>query len=288
MEAYTFALISAILSAFAAILEKKILFKEKALTLTLTLGIFNMFLAFFFFFGVDFTKISLMSLSILFIKSLINSIAFLCVIYSLKNLELSEALPLLVLTPGFVAIIAFLFLGEILAFLEIIGLILLLIGVYIHGLEEKQSIFQPFKIFFSAKRKYILFALTLFTLSSIMDKILISKFSPEAYMLIQHIFFAFIFLAVFLYSGSKSESLKNTIKFSGWFILILAVITILYRYAEIIAIKNSSSVALVIAIKRISIFFAVLIGGKLFNEGNLVRRIIATIFLIVGAILIIV
>ncbi len=70
-------------------------------------------------------------------------------------------------------------------------------------------------------------------------------------------------------------------------ILILAVATIGYRFFEILAIKEAASVALAIAIKRTSVFFAVLIGGGLFKESNLLRKIIATLLLIIGAILII-
>jgi drug/metabolite transporter (DMT)-like permease len=209
--------------------------------------------------------------------------------YSIKNLELSEALPLLVLTPGLVAILAFIFLGEALTIIEIIGLILLLIGIYVLVLEEKQTILQPFKRLFSSKYKYILLALSIFTLTSLLDKIILSRFNlpPAPFMAFQHLFFAIIFFFIFIFSGKKIKSLKPTIKMSGWLIFTLAIITIIYRYGEILAINTSSSVALAIAIKRISVFFAVLIGGKLFKEHNLLRRLIATALLVLGTLLII-
>jgi uncharacterized membrane protein len=56
---------------------------------------------------------------------------------------------------------------------------------------------------------------------------------------------------------------------------------------EILAIKSAYSTALVIAIKRISVLFAVIIGGKIFKEKELMRRTIATIILVVGALLVI-
>ncbi|MEI6731300.1 MAG: EamA family transporter [archaeon] len=289
MEWYIFALISAIFSALAAILEKKILFKEKALEFTVILALFNLVIASFFFFRTDFQTLSLPGLGILLFKSFLNALAFLFVMYSIKKLELSETLPMLALTPGFVAIFAFIFLGESLSSLEIIGLALLVIGIYIHGLDKKQGLLKPFRTFFSSKNKYILLALSLFTLTSILDKLILSrfKFSPDAFMAFQHVFFALIFIFIFISLGGKFKGLKSTAYLSGILIFVLAIITVIYRYAEIMAVKNSASVALVIALKRTSVFFAVLIGGKIFKDHHLVRRLIATAFLVAGAAMII-
>jgi len=43
---------------------------------------------------------------------------------------------------------------------------------------------------------------------------------------------------------------------------------------------------LVLAIKRTSVFWATVIGGKIFNDKDLLKRSIAAVLILVGAILI--
>lgn len=289
MDWYYFSFIAAFLSALAAIIEKKTLFKEKALTFTVILSIFNLILASIFFFFVDFSKISYSTLIIVFFKSILNAMAFLCVMYSIKNLELSDALPMLVLTPGFVAVFALIFLGETLTLIEWIGLILLIAGIYILQIKEIKIGDSIKKLFKSKGHKYVLTALILFTITSLLDRYILNqiKLEPTAYMGFQHLFFAIIFIIIFFLLNRKIKELGKTLKQSWFLILLLSIVTIGYRFFEIMSIKLTSSVALAIAIKRISVFFAVVIGGSLFKEHNLLRKAIATSLLIAGVLMII-
>ncbi len=288
MEWYIIALIAAFFSASAAILEKKILFKEKALSLSLILAMFNLVLAIPFFFFIDYTLLSASGISVLFFKSILGAVAFLFVMKGIKNLDISKALPLLVLTPGLVAFSAFIILGEALKLIEIGGMVLLLGGTYILQLDNRRGFLSPWKSFIKVKGNYyIILALVLFTITSILDKALLQNYKVplNAFMGFQHLFFAivFVFLAIIY---SRGVSLKKSFKFSWKLIAILAVITIVYRYSYLYAVKIAP-VALVLSIKRISVFFAVLIGGKLFEDRSLTRRCIATAIMIIGAILII-
>jgi drug/metabolite transporter (DMT)-like permease len=290
MEWYVLALISAVFSAFAAILEKKILFRQEPISFTFILSIFNFILASLFLSSFDISSIALAPLLVLLLKSVLNAIAFLMVMYAIKNLELSECLPLLVLTPGFIAIFGFIFLGEVLTIAQISGLILLILGIYVLGLEDKQKIFSPFRKLIKVKAyRFIFVALALFTTTSLLDRFILvkQKLVPEAFMFYQHLFFALIFLIIFLFTKDKLANLRKNIKLSWSPIISLAVITIIYRYAEILAVKAAPATALAIVLKRLSVLFAVIIGGRLFNEKNLLRKAIATMILIAGAVLVV-
>jgi len=288
MEWYIIAFVAAFFSASAAIIEKKILFKEKALSLSLILALFNLVLAIPFFFFVDYTLISGLALGVLFFKSILGAVAFLFVMKGIKNLEISKALPMLVLTPGLVAFFAFIILGESLKLVEIGGMVLLLGGTYVLQLGSQRGFWSPWKSFIKVKGNYyIIFALVLFTVTSILDKALLQNYKVplNAFMGFQHLFFVivFVFLAIIY---SRDVSLKKSFKFSWKLIAVLAVITITYRYSYLYAVKIAP-VALVLSIKRISVFFAVLIGGKLFQDRSLVRRVIATAVMVAGAVLIV-
>lgn len=286
---YLLALVSAFFSATGAVLEKKVLFKEKALTFSTILAIFNLLIAIPFFFFIDFSSLTFAGLGVLFFKSILGASAFLCVMIGIKNLELSNALPLLVLTPGLVAIGAFVFLGEALTGLEIVGLFMLLSGTYVLQLKSRQKFLDPWKIFIKSKgHHYIVGALILFTVTSILDKALLKNFNVpvNAFMGFQHLFLAIIFL-LFIFISGKPSRLKPAFKGSLKWIFLVAIVTITYRYTQILAVKVAP-VALVLALKRISVFFAVVIGGRLFQEHNLVQRIIATAIMVGGAVLVIV
>ncbi|MCA9487364.1 MAG: EamA family transporter [Nanoarchaeota archaeon] len=288
VEWYVLSLISAVFSAGAAISQKKILFKESALGFSLLVALFNLILAIPFFFFVEYTTLTTSGILVLFLKSTLGAIAFLFVMLGIKNLEISEALPLLVLAPGLVAIFAFIFLGENINKIEILGLILLIIGTYLLSLKEKQKIKTPFKKAFSKKgHYYIIFALIIFTITSILDKAVLNKFKIplNAFMGLQHLFFAIVFIGLLFVTGKKIE-FKSALKNSWAWIALVALFTITYRYTHLLAIK-STSVALALSIKRISVFLAVAVGGALFKDKNLIRKIIATVIIIAGALLII-
>jgi len=295
MEWYILALISALFSALAAVLEKKILFKEKVIEFTFILALFNAVLASIFLFFTDFTKITTISLIILLFKAVLNSFAFLFVMHAIKDLELSSALPLLVLTPGLVAVFAFFFLGETLNWINISGLVILTIGIYILNLKDVQNLTSPFTIFFNSRgHKFITLALLFFTITSLIDRFLLTRggMPPTALMSFQHFFFCIFFLIILIISRPNLTQIKDSLRkiliTSGILIFLLSIVTIVYRYTEILSVKGTKNVALSLILKRISVFFAIIIGGKMFNEHHLLRKIIATIILIAGAILVVI
>jgi len=289
MTWFFIALTSAFLSAFAAITQKKVLFNLGALEFSFLLSLVNLLFSIPFFFFIDYATINTFNLSILFIKSIIGVGAFFCVMLSLKNLEISNALPLLALTPGFVAIFAFILLGESLKMIEVLGLLFLIAGTFILESKNFKELFFPFSIFLKSKyHRFIILALLLFTASSILDKLLLIKLnlSPISLTAFQHIYFAILFSILYIFFRSKEVAAPVSMKKNnlGW-IALVSILTIGYRYTQIVAV-SLASVALVLAIKRTSVFWATVIGGKLFNDKDLLKRSLAAILIVIGAILI--
>ena len=289
MTWFAIAFISALLSAFAAITQKKVLFKLGALEFSFLLSLVNLVFSIPFFFFIDYETINTLNLSILLVKSIIVVSAFLCVMLALKNLEISNALPLLAITPGFVAVFAFIILGESLKTLEVVGLLFLIIGTFILESKNFKELLLPINVFLKSKyHRFIILALLFFTASSILDKLLLIKLnlSPISLTAFQHIYFAILFSIIYIIFRNKNEVSSATVKKDnlGW-IALISVLTIGYRYTQIVAV-SLASVALVLAIKRTSVFWATVIGGKIFNDKDLLKRSIAAILILVGAILI--
>ncbi len=286
---FLIALSSAFLSAFAAILQKKVLFNLGALEFSFILSIANLLFSIPFFFFIDYQSVNTLNISVLFIKSIIGVGAFFCIMLSLKNLDISNALPLLALTPGFVAVFAFLLLGESLKLIEVTGLIFLISGTFILESKNFKNLFLPFSVFLKSKyHRVILLALLLFTVSSIMDKFLLIRLnlSPISITAFQNLFFAILFYATYVLFGNREVAASSLVKKQnlGW-IALISIITIGYRFTQIVAV-SLASVALVLAVKRTSVFWATIIGGKIFKDKDLLKRSIAAILILIGAIMI--
>ena len=292
MEWYTLALVSAILSAAAAVAEKKSLFKVSPLEFSTILSLLSLFLSIPFIFAFNMQEVSLASSGILFVKSIFNALAFFCVMSALKKLDISNSLPLMNLTPGFVAILALLILREHLNLWQSTGLLLLMSGTYLLNINKNdRSFFAPFMAFFKSKgHKFILVALFSFTLTSVLDKVVVGTFKmpPEAFIFFQHLFSALLFSSCLLFIRRKRalSSAGLAWRNSGKYILLVAFLTIGYRYSQILAVMTGK-VALVLAVKRLSIFFACLAGGRIFREIDLKRRLTATFILIAGALMVV-
>jgi len=329
---FTLALTSAVLSSIAAITQKKALANINALEFSFHLSWVNLIISLIFLTGFDPSTLTLHQTWVMFVKTLLQALAFWCVMLSLKNLEISSALPLLALTPGSVAVFALIFIGETLTLNETLGLILLLSGSYFIEMKTLSNMIEPFKVFFRTKKYiHVAAALAFFTVSSILDKYLLKdqKMDTSSFMLLQHLFF-FIIFAILLpitrtkitnpftppqadqpstlilqpavggsalprrrritfnisqFTFKKDFTVHSAAGGSQFTLLIItALLTIGYRYSQLLAIAIAP-VALVIAIKRLSVFFASVVGGKIFDEGGLLKKSLAALIIVAGTLL---
>lgn len=284
------ALTSAVFSALAAVLEKKVLIKSDPLWFSFILSVCTFVVCSPLLFFVPMASISADALLVLYLKSVLGAIAFLMVMYGIKHNEISNSLPLLVLTPGVVAVAAFFLLGEDIGIKGVGGMVLLLTGTYFLQLEKGAHWLSPMRFMQRNRAQYyILIAIVLFSVTSILDKTILKsyKLPPEAFLPIQQLFFTLNFLLIGLFRKEKKPTILLRQLTKNWMlILILAFTAVIYRYSHILAIKGGS-VALVLSIKRTSVFFAAAIGGRYFREQHLMRRSVAIVVMIVGAVIII-
>jgi drug/metabolite transporter (DMT)-like permease len=283
---FVLAFTSAVFSALSTLAEKKSLFSMDALDFSYIVSIITLVFSVPFFIVAPVQQDITISLVILFIKTVLSAAAFLFVMLSIKNLELSEALPLLAISPGLVAVLAFFFVGDVLSVLEWVGIFLIVIGTYVLELKKNDvNILAPFKTLFkSSKYGYVLGAVALFTVTSLMDRILLKgyKLPPYTFMAYQQLFYGIIFLCIVLFKRKSAVTSFKFISKETWLlILAVAVFTVVYRYTQIAAVKLAP-VGLVLAVKRLSILIAIIIGGKLFNEQNLMRRAFAALIIVAG------
>ncbi len=278
---------SALFSALAAVLEKKALFKIPALTFSLILSLFTFVLSIPFLFKSDLSSLTTITVLVLYIKSVLGAFAFLLVMNGIRKNELSRSLPLLVFTPALVAVLAFFLLGESIGLWGTFGMVILLLGTYLLQMDKGKSLVSPFLFLKDNKALwYIIGAIILFSVTSILDKTLLKsyKLAPNIFLPLQQLFFTINFLLIFIFKGENVAQLQKYTTENWKIILVVAVVAIIYRYTQILAVK-SGYVAYVLSIKRTSVFFATVIGGTYFKEHSVIKRSIAVATMVTGIII---
>ncbi|MEK7608743.1 MAG: EamA family transporter [Patescibacteria group bacterium] len=289
MNLIIFGLTSALLSSIGIVIEKKVLNRSHSMELSSSLALVNLLLSLPLFLFIDRTHLTFQSLALVYLVSLIASIAFLLTARSIRHMELSAASPLLSGGAGLSAVLAFFFLGERLSLAQIGGLVLAICGTYVLETERHQKLFDPFRKLFASKyARYIAISLSLYGISSLLDRMILSRYSllPFEYIAIVHLFIAANFFVATHIFGGGIRSVVQEFKDVGWLIIPLALITVTQRiaYAETVRVAY---LGIASAIKRLSGLFTTIIGGELFHESHLVRKTIAASIVVAGSILVV-
>ncbi len=284
MSWFWYALLSAVLLSISALTEKRILKHEHALEFAVSLALVNAVLTLPLYAWVDFTELNLVTMGIIFVLSFLGAIAFLLVTKSVRHMEVSEISPLLILGPGLTAILAYIFLQEKLSFVQVSGIGLLLIGVYILETHRASNLLQPLRTIWRSRYvHFVLIALVLYSLTSLLDRVILHQYaiSPLTYIPIVHTFLAIDFLIMALFLHYDWAAIKRGFVHGGWLILPIGVLTVSYRLAEAQAI-SLVFIALASTVKRISSLFTTIIGGEIFHERAILRKVLACVIMIGG------
>jgi len=275
---FFYSFISALFSAASALTQKKVLQKLEAFDFCLLISIINILFSFNFFIKANWSTLTFPIFFIVFIKSFLNALGFWSVMKGIKTLELSRALPLLALTPAFVALGAFIFLNETLGFYDLVGVTFVIIGTVILEFHEKKFEWKKFN-----QHGALLLALFFMTCNTLLDRYLVGplKISPPLVMALTQSAFLIFFLALWPFIKTPYLKLKIGVIENWKWLLLIAVLTLTYRYTNLLALALAPA-ALVITVKRSSVFFATSIGGKLFKEVHWGKRTMAAVFLVVG------
>ncbi|RLG14501.1 MAG: hypothetical protein DRN66_01900 [Candidatus Nanohalarchaeota archaeon] len=289
MEWYVFAFACAIVSSISAVVEKKTLIKEHAMEFSTVFSIFNFLFVLPFLPLVDFSVLKdPYALGFIYAVSVLGGIAFFFIAKGVRHMDISVVSPLLNFGPAFLLFLAWFFLGETLSLQQLAGVMIIIFGSYLLEISTKHpSLFGPVKKMIHSKHIYYIFlALILYGFSSIGDKIILGRITPVTYLVFVHFFIAVNFIVLIHLFHNGFEGIKNGIRNAGKWIAIVCVLTCTYRYLQLQAI-SMAYVSLVIPIKRTSTIFTTIIGGGLFHEDHLLKKIICCIIMFAGAYLII-
>jgi drug/metabolite transporter (DMT)-like permease len=290
MPWYGFGFSAAIFAATAAVLEKWLL---KRMSVWLMSAWFSLITAVLVIPILMTFKGSLSSLSgalwcVILLKSVLEAVQFVSVMTGIKRLGISTTIPLMALSPGFVALAAALVIGDALTLAQWSGLLLMVLGMYVIQLEADSAWWRPFVRMFADRDQWVIvLALLASVVVALLDKSILSGFKipPQLFITAQQWCLAGLFLVILV--GRKFSGVVDTMHGSwavGLSLVALAILTVGYRYMQMRGVMLAP-VALVLAVRRTSVVMASLAGGSLFHERGFIRRSVAAAILAGGAIL---
>ena len=255
-----------------------------------TLAVLNAVLTLPFLFFSKWQFLEPLPLLILVANSCAAAIAFFLVMHAVRHMEVSTASPFFLFEPALIVILAFLFLNEGLTRGQVGGIGLLLFGTYVLETHKFRNALEPLRELMRSRYiHFILLAMFIYSLTAIGDRFVLSRYNiePWTYLALAQILVALAYMAMLSIFHDGVKGITNGFKVSGGWIFLIALFTIGYRLADVFAVKISY-VGLVQAVKKLSVFFSVLIGGELFHEHNLGRKVLASAIMLAGAILIVI
>ncbi len=254
---------------------------------------------------------------VIFIGSLFNLLAVVNLFRVIKYLGVGLAVPLANIELIFTLILGILLFREKLSFIGVMGVITIFIGAYLiemNGMPLKKRIKKTFS---DPLHLYVLSSALFYSLSSLVDRLLVTympeityfSLQPLQYIVIIHFFiflnFWIIHILSYLFninnirnriirlvtpgSGKLKYHLKHILRNfrTDKLVVFAALLIVIYRISQIVAISLAPLLIYVIAIKRMSPLVSELIAFKIFKEDNKTLKIISTIIILIGGYLII-
>jgi transporter family protein len=228
-------------------------------------------------------------IALVYVVSLLATAAILFMSKGMRHEAISLVIPLGNIKPAFVAILAFVFLGESITIIQIIGMVILLISAYLLESDHHFSDFvQPIKHLISDKYSlFFIFAIFIFSITAIFDKYIITNHLD----MFSYFFLIWMFIAVnfniihaFLYGFQETIDCFKQIKFLPFLVGGFSMAGNLFALKAL----SMAYVSLVTPVLMLAALFIVLLGGEYFHEQYRYFRLGVSFLMLIGAYLIII
>jgi uncharacterized membrane protein len=216
----------------------------------------------------------------LMVGGTLNAIAVLLYVEALNSSDLSISVPLLTLTPLFLLVTSPWLIGEYPSFVDLAGVLLILLGSYVLNLKENQhGYLAPFRAILEQRGPRLMLAVAfIWSITSNFDKIGVLNSTPDFWVISLFSFIAVLLLPVI---ALKSSQPLRQIQVHYRSLLWIGGLNSLAVLLQMQAIQMSQ-VTRVIAIKRMSTLLGVFWGCLFLKETGLRERLMGAILMVLG------
>jgi transporter family protein len=225
----------------------------------------------------DAFSINLKYIGFILVKSCIISLSWFFTMRAVSKLDLGVVTPFSMLGTIFTTILAWIFFGENIGLIQIGGIVIILMGLFLlarlDNKEKKEN---------NDYRYLLLLVISAFlsSISAIIDKKVLTVISKGAVLFWFFFFLTFIYFVICLIKNKKVNI--SNFKTNLWIIGIgVSIFLADLFYYQAVAIDNVS-VSIVSIIRKISVFFSVVLAGVFLKEGNLLKKIMILILMFIG------
>lgn len=207
---------------------------------------------------------------------------------ALKQNLVSQILPLTAFSGVFTYIFGLFLLSETIKPIPVIGLFSVIFGSYILNADQaKEDLLKPFKLLFRTRSALlILFAILLGSITAIFDKVGVKNTSPEnpTFVIFSEQILQSALMTAYLVRNERKTwipSLKQNFNLLFLISLMFLGVPFLVMYSYI-----DGPVALIIGVKRLQIFFILIMGYIFLKDKPTKHSWIATMIMILGVLMI--
>lgn len=210
--------------------------------------------------------------------------AMILYIKAISRYDLSMTAPLLSLTPLFLLITGSVFLGEKLTVSGIAGVLVVLMGIYVMNISQlKEGMLAPFKCLIKNEGSVLVIIVALiYTVTSTMGKKVVTLTGSSFFSFWYLFLLSFAIIPVMYWKGESPLQIFKNLKTN----LIIGTLVGLATFSVFTA-YNYAPIAYIIAVKRTSIIFSVLLGRIVFKEHFFGQRVVGAVLAFAGIIIII-
>ncbi len=276
---YLLILLSGVLIGVSALIEKATLKKEHSVAYATSVALIAAIISLTFIPFIN-LNISILDIFLLYIVSLLSTTTAILAAKVYKHGNISVVSPILSSIPQFIIIVlALAFLNEKLSPIKYVSIAVIIITTYflISNKNKKSKSFD---------KKYYIYILIVLTLlmavGATILKYLLFSIQPLTYLLFLSVFTAINGIAYMqIKFGGLREIVKNTIYYK-YPIIAIAIITITYRLLYYLALVNTF-VSIAYPLRNtLNILITVILGGLLFGEKNIKRKLLLSIILMIA------
>lgn len=286
---FIFAFGGALFLALSEVIGKKVLMHEHALEFTMMRSMFIFAASLVLIPFVRWELITPPVFFLIFIASIIATAGLLFRMKAVRHLEVSYVSPLMNISPLFLLIFSFFLLHEQPRMTQIAGVLLTITGTYLlQGHRHKRFLDPLRQMIHSRHVHHLVFALVALSFLQIIDKFSVSKLGLGAptYLFLVWLLISAELLVLEWVRFDMGDLKKDFREDGKW----LALAGALFFISILLGLKTLelAPVSLAIPIRRTSALFSIVLGGRMFHEKNIKRKLSAATLMVLGAALIIV
>lgn len=215
-------------------------------------------------------------------------LAMLLYLLAIRDSPLHLTLPYLAFTPVFNVLTGLLVLGETVSLQGLAGIVLVVCGAYllnIRQLREGNNLFAPFWAITKERGSRLMLSVAaIYSFTSVAGKGAMQYTTPESFGAFYYVLIGFVLVIVTIFYKPAKLTVIFRRPTQTLFIGVLMAVMVVSHFLALALIE----VAYMIAVKRTSLLFGIILGAVLFKERQLTQHFMAGVLMVSGVALILI